>query len=1491
MLLVFQYRLKMEPLRIKINTPIIYRNNGEETLFNIPKEKLCLNTNNPTAYWRADGVDARSLKVTNSGVPCDFLSINYDADKKIAKVNINWANFKLNQSSQTLIIQIKGNHNVNIEVVIKILYPVKEPSIKLETKTGSTVWGREDVGNIIIKGSEDVGHDIWRYMYKTKVFIARVEGFYVEGISTTQYAGVSGYMLSLNPWERKVIPIKYAYGDTFITQEIEKKLPLIYIYYTKNNSGQDVIRKQMQDVFVMKFSPLMPSISIHSTKLQSEYVLGTREANLFEIKLLKSDIHALELCNVSLTCSDTRLVISDEGNSKYLVSLKTSSFQELPSENLSVRLKASASNASDEDFCIVFTTSQLNIKNSILLKKQNLIEIKDTSEVQQNSKFVLYEGMDCRDVKLVITNVSSRVLGGNNIRELKNIKVELVSDFGVKFTNGTSIKKIQRLQDSSFESIDIRIQPADSSSIKEFRIIVSSDFCNNLVIPVKIETKKKLEPQICIEFEQEVPLKYVDNGKQKPIHYDNQRIGILKIESICNDDPAKYAPYSLLDNPIKLADPRLNIKPLQFEELLLPQKIISFEVFFSGILKSDDYFIVNSGEIDEEVPLLLQEQLYCLPEQIDFIPINNDMQFEYVDVDKLLIGKLDVQFSDEENLADVDICIYIHEPFCFEGGINVINIKKGDKYIDVFIKFDEIFGKVQNIQRTYQTPLNISLTSTILKESEDGYYGDIKIIPIVAEAKPFATIVFDNQPLDNQPALVYYTKEWYDDDRNDVCNLLLGNMSSLPYFPNSDDTIDYVEFTDIRVLVLNGPQVLALDSADTVLIKNGETSQSFAIYLNCDSWDKATKEFAIEVRANIRTINQQENNVVICTDCFILKETRNDGIFSLDLGTTGIVMAKQEDYEISTVHLQDDGDTLSQHIEDSEDIISSITIVYDEAFQNSEENAHQILLSPRRTDYKNKAKFIFVPSKFMVGQERIPYIKRYINDISYVGFDPLYTSSEENVNYENDCIYALDANQDGIYLTPDIFLQLIYENILNRCEQRGNIKKLILTYPNTYTQNVLEKLRVLVSEKIEGLSGFVEMVPESDAVVAYYFNERINYFGDDAKEAEIRKINVGTERVIIYDMGAGTLDLSLVSITRKENEKSVSANIEKKIGIPIAGNYLDWVLFSDFFINKIKNKEDKTLKNLKDYIKKLKQSYSSCSLDIKIPAENADDCLEGKYVEALSSENNNDNVIKYKDLDDAIKNYIDLCSSTILDIFLGENKSVDRLVFSGRGSQFGPLRLAVEKYLRGANKNLIIDTTIEVGNLKTCVAKGALWYNDLFGADSDHIITNRNQHLNLGIVYIAPSADGSKNEICYKEIIHPDDNKWNEAEFCDGTWWRVFDNTIIADLSVKNKKVYFIQTLLNSERIKKLYRHVYANPNVQRTDIDWVFVNELYSFNTNSLTQHEREKIPVNVRIDKENNISYKVGGRYPKGEKLVDKIENNIFYQNGMWPYVVFDN
>lgn len=1480
-------------MKLVINDPIIksYRPNVSDwvKLIAITREQLCHQTYNPTAYLKQNGPDAQSLKVISPNQNKNLLLIRYDADKKVATVFINWSLYEMHQAVQQMLICISGNHNVDIEVTMQVVHPKKNPNIQLVNKTASCIWGTTNVANLIVRGTVDGGHDSWKYSCLTKVFIEKVDRFYISGSREEIYDGKKGYIIKLNQWEQKSIAIKYDYARGFINNDLQRKIPLYFIYYTVNRVGSQNVNRHVQDEFVVTFTPLQPIIALKMKRLQKEYVIGTADVNLFEVTLTKQDGHAQNIEGLSLISQDTRININKVNDSSYLVSLNAPSFKDLPSSNVEIELKATARNANSVSEYIVLSTGLLDNDRSILLKRKRLIDIKDNSEIKNNGRVVLYKGNSPTQYVLYLRNISYSVLGTG--LTLNNIKIEVRSDLGISFSNGQTRENIARLQDGSVSTLKINIHPYSVPSIKDVSIVATSDFSEPLILTAKVETKDKINPQICFDFEKEVDLFSVDSKDFKPIQYNNLQIGTLfiKTEEIPDDQLNNYEPYSFQDHSIEIIDnEKISLKSTSQGTILKPGDILRIGVLLTGDVSTGEHFIVKSGCNEKIITLPVTKKIYNLP-IIDFSPANGDCIFEYCEKEKLYIGEFIPKFQESANNDDVDCVMNISKPFCFENGSFEIPITKTSSPVKLYFLLREEFGGVKNICNNKSFPLILSLLSPVFCEKKEANYGNIIIKSIIAKASPFVELRFEQEPDEKKHIAVNYSEIWFTDSKNMICELVLRNNTSLPYSPNENCENDYVEFFDISIEDEDG--FILFDKPEKIIIENGQHDVVFPVYIDCEKWQGQKKQIKISCDITIGTSTSPAEP--LGEDYYIeFIEQRNDNIYSLDLGTTGIVMAKQEDFEISTIELQDDGDARNQHIEENSDIISSITIINEETLKNTkgtEKECHQILISPRRKDYKSNAKFIFVPAKFMVGQKRIPYINRCLHDIPFVAFDPNLTTWE---NASDDFVYTLDANEDGYYLTPEIFLQLTYENILNRCSERKNIKKLILTYPNTYTNNVLDELRNLISTKLDDLSGFVDMVPESDAVVAYYFNERINYFGADPQIINERKINIGTERILIYDMGAGTLDLSLVTITRNQNTNRVSADIEKKIGIPIAGNYLDWVLYDSYFKDKLKDDTNKTLKNLKDYIKQIKQLYTTTEKKDKLPEDGANECLKELYANDLQNEELTDDSITFEKIDSSIEEYIKVCSETILTVFLGKDIKVDRLVYSGRGSQFGPLRTAVQKFLRDKNHDLIVDKTIENCDLKTCVAKGALCYNDLFGVDSDHRITNRNQHLNLGVVYIAPAQDGSANEIYYKEIIHPDDGLWEEdAKLIDGTWWRRFDNTIYIDLSVKNKKVYFIQTLLDAEQIKSLYRKVYSNPNTKRTELEWVFINELFSFNTNTLTQHNRDNIAVNISIDEENNINYSVGGRFPRGEKLVDRIENNIFYQHGMWPYVIFEN
>lgn len=118
--------------------------------------------------------------------------------------------------------------------------------------------------------------------------------------------------------------------------------------------------------------------------------------------------------------------------------------------------------------------------------------------------------------------------------------------------------------------------------------------------------------------------------------------------------------------------------------------------------------------------------------------------------------------------------------------------------------------------------------------------------------------------------------------------------------------------------------------------------------------------------------------------------------------------------------------------------------------------------------------------------------------------------------------------------------------------------RVVITYPNTFTQRHQDLLRRIAFQAL-GTTDYrrnsiplldrIELISESDAVAYHYCMEQ-------------RQAAPGKERVLVYDFGAGTLDLSLIEVVWNDGPSRYPTKwtVEKQLGVPIAGNYIDELL-------------------------------------------------------------------------------------------------------------------------------------------------------------------------------------------------------------------------------------------------------------------------------------------------------------------------------------------
>ncbi len=127
---------------------------------------------------------------------------------------------------------------------------------------------------------------------------------------------------------------------------------------------------------------------------------------------------------------------------------------------------------------------------------------------------------------------------------------------------------------------------------------------------------------------------------------------------------------------------------------------------------------------------------------------------------------------------------------------------------------------------------------------------------------------------------------------------------------------------------------------------------------------------------------------------------------------------------------------------------------------------------------------------------------------------------------------------------------------ITACPEFAKGGQLVLSHPNTFTEFHQNKLREIAYRALSGPLGIalpkerIRLLSESDAVAYHHCWQR-----------RIQGLSkTGPELLLVYDFGAGTLDLSLIHIQWSPEGYPDQWQVENRLGVPIAGNHLDSLL-------------------------------------------------------------------------------------------------------------------------------------------------------------------------------------------------------------------------------------------------------------------------------------------------------------------------------------------
>lgn len=342
-----------------------------------------------------------------------------------------------------------------------------------------------------------------------------------------------------------------------------------------------------------------------------------------------------------------------------------------------------------------------------------------------------------------------------------------------------------------------------------------------------------------------------------------------------------------------------------------------------------------------------------------------------------------------------------------------------------------------------------------------------------------------------------------------------------------------------------------------------------------------------------------------------------------------------------------------------------------------------------------------------------------------------------------------------IYMNVNDLLGVVYKQLCQFfiVDNEHPIESLTITIPNTFTHLHIDQLKDIVLDRIPTLAKvgynnneYVSFVSESDSVLCEYIRNKNHINGT-------HRVVDGHEYVLIYDMGAGTLDITYAKCDFVRGIP-VGIKILGRAGSCLAGNYIDHLLGDILYdILRERNIDDgklvafrraldltgvdyDSLKRLKDYLRnRLKPCLNNINDTLPKPIKHTDngDVEDDTYNLVGNHEYTELGEVTIEDVinNEKFRDFVESCTEDIIGNLAnvyGVNRdgriSIDTVVVSGRTIEIKSIRECLRGAICEHKNNPAIQATFvridgvdfdaNVGNtvsLKTVVANGALVYN------------------------------------------------------------------------------------------------------------------------------------------------------------------------------------
>ncbi len=638
---------------------------------------------------------------------------------------------------------------------------------------------------------------------------------------------------------------------------------------------------------------------------------------------------------------------------------------------------------------------------------------------------------------------------------------------------------------------------------------------------------------------------------------------------------------------------------------------------------------------------------------------------------------------------------------------------------------------------------------------------------------------------------------------------------------------------------------------------------------------------------------------------------------AIDFGTSAIVAKFADEIDrFGDVHLLDLQKALKAYSDLEEytkdeieefgtPFLSSTMYLRAKGTVNTDNYEEDILrISPPQSLLSQNIEYIIPYLKALIGMDEVPNFDRNLDEYTY----------KENPDDTEFVKFAKNP------LTVETILSNAYRILLRNyigknLEEEGEkdkLNKLIITVPNTFTPRHAEQIRTaILTDPVLKYENFREeyilFLAESDAVACYYISQRYNINKDRPNREEILS---QPEYVLVYDMGAGTLDITYLRIDHDEDSDDTNVKIIGRLGKATAGNYLDFEIaqflnekYGKLFAQRIfggktdpatidfQHKLRNFIRNeIKPFLDKDKDIFFSKDHFGFVP-DFTDDGLTITTKEICDNHYIQD--FLRRNTEEIFENFFSLYKVIDNEVYEKGKFPIHTVILSGRSVQLEILKERIKKQIVEwadplSTHEVYYPYIGETNTLKSAVVQGALQYALLYREreTSPVKIESPNLQARYGVLY-----KDTKNLWVFKELFNPSTRPLNENKphIKDGMTIYEYDSNIYnADGKVRKEEERPTIDITNTPKVYFVQSYS-ANTAKDMNEENTEYITRIWDFNRNEITASRRKNVPVSITVDEDGEMrllydEFRDDPRHPLKMNL-DELSNT--FRRSMWPYL----